>query len=386
MKDIYSPLEIDEEWDNYAPTADGSSTALMERAAGVSTDGPTEGNGLDTEAATTTTVPVTPDVMPDSRVMPGINDLPGDGTKEPDQSSITYDTAEALIDKPTTNTDTFDISDTNSSPTPDPSGLVSITPGGLTPEPTSGETTPGETNPETTIAGTPHEMIPVNVNVTGGEAAVTGGETTDSNDTLPDPNFMGGEAADSGDKLPEVVDQSKGGTSSPDVRVVPSEEPKEETDEQTDEGDSDVVIDTGTITPDTGEESTDTIKASDDDGESSSDDDTESAEADTSSTDSDDKSSETKADNAKAPTNPDDDELAGILDKWDQSNKEIADMLKAARKDIEANVLRMSDQKTNLKTDLEQQIADLDEGIANENARLAKIETNLAKLPSDEAN
>ena len=366
MKDIYSPLEIDEEWDNYAPAADGSSTALMERPVGVSTDGLTEGNGLNTEGAMATKIAVTsPDDMSKSNVMPGINDSPGDGTKEPDQTNIAYDAAEALIDKPAadadlvttpdttpgfaaTDGDTFDINDTR--------GLVKITPD----EPTSDKPAP-----ETTIAGTPHDIEPVKI-------SVMGGETPDSNDTLPDP-----------------IDQSKGGTSSPDVPVItpyiapvePGEEPKDET-----KGDSDIVIDTGTITPDTGEKSTDTFKASDDDGESSSDDDTENAEADTSSSDSADKSSETKADKPKAPTSAGDDELAGILDKWDQSNKEIADMLKAARKEIEANVLRMSDQKTNLKTDLEQQIADLDEGIANENARLAKIETNLAKLPSDEAN
>lgn len=361
MKDIYSPLEIDEEWDNYAPAADGSSTALMERPAGVSTDGPTEGNGPDTEAATTTTVPVTPDVMPDSRVMPGI-DSNNSGTQESSQPDIAYTAAEALIDKPTTNTDTLNIADTSSSNSLDTSGLVKIT--------------PDETTPEIPSTDTPHKIEPVKIDV------------------------MGGEAADSGVKLPEVVDQSNGGTSSPDVPVIspfiapvePGEKPKEETDEQTDEGDSDVVFDTGTITPDTGEKSTDTIKASDDDGGESSDDNVENRESatadDTDDTESDTagSSSETKADKPKAPTSAGDDELATIMDKWNSSNKEIAEMLEQAKKDSAANIARMQAEKSNIQSDLSQQISELDEGINNERARLSKIQANLAKLPSDEAN
>ena len=172
--------------------------------------------------------------------------------------------------------------------------------------------------------------------------------------------------------------------------------PYDQTGEQPHEGDGAVDIDIGKVSPKTGEKSTDTMLASDDSGESNgnnsenseskSDDGTENAEAGTNSSDTAGSTSETKADKPEAPTNSGDDELAGILDRWDQSNKEIADMLEKARKDIEANVLRMSDQKTNLEADLKQQIADLEEGIANENDRLEKIKTNLSKLSDDKDN
>lgn len=366
MKDIYSPLEIDEEWDNYAPMADA---AVMDRPVGGPTEGPTDASGLNTEGATTTTVLVTPDVMPKSRVMSG-SESSNTGTKEPTVPDAAYNAAEALIDTPAADADPFttpgfaassgDTFDSN-----DTRGLVNITPG-----PTSGEATP-----ETPPTDTPKEIkgIPI--------------------------KLMDGEVDDSGVKLPEAVDESKGGTSSPDVPVispfiapvVPGEDPKEEIGEQTDEGDSDDVIDIGKVTPDTAKKSTDTIKASDDSGESIDDmaensesdttDDTDDTESDTAAS-----SSETKADKPEAPSSTGDDELADIMDKWHKSNKEIANMLEEARKESEANVSRMRSEKTSLKAKLEQQISDLDEGIANEQARLAKIQTNLAKLSSDKDN
>jgi len=325
MKDIYSPLEIDEEWDNYAPVAEGSSTALMERPTNESTSIPVSSS--DVQASPTTETGAEAFAMPASNVMPG--------KVSPDAA---YTAAEALIDNPATNTDTFDIADTSSSNASDTSGLVKIT--------------PGETTPEIPSTDTPHKIEPVKIDVMGGE-------TPDSIDTLSDP-----------------IDESTG-----DNKIVSVPEATPLIAPMVKEEDSDDVINTGTISPYT-------IEASDDSGESSSGDDTENTKADTSagSSDATGKSSETKADKPEAPSSTGDDELADIMDKWHKSNKEIANMLEEARKESEANVSRMRSEKTSLKAKLEQQISDLDEGIANEQARLAKIQTNLAKLSSDKDN
>ncbi|MSR68725.1 hypothetical protein EXS66_03015, partial [Candidatus Saccharibacteria bacterium] len=329
MKDIYSPLEIDEEWDNLAPVAEGTATAT----------------NPSTDVANNQPLPG----LPSTNLL-----APEEVTYNDSAPDSAYNAAEALIDNSEQDTKPDTAAAVNSGDT-FTSGLVKITPD----KPTSDKPAP-----ETPITGTPHEIKGVPIKVMGGE---TSEETPDSNDTLSDP-----------------IDRSNGGTSSPEVPVIAPYIAPFKPEEMLKGKASDDAIGTGTITPGT-------IKASDDDGGESSDDNVENSENatadDTDDTESDTarSSSETKADKPKAPTSAGDDELAGILDKWDQSNKEIADMLKAAREEIEANVLRMSDQKTNLEADLEQQIADLDEGIANENARLAKIETNLAKLPSDEA-
>jgi len=340
MKDIYSPLEIDEEWDNYAPAADGSSsTALMEHPA---------------ETLTTTNIPVSSSdfqtpaaeafAMPASNVMPG-NGFHDTGTQEPS--------------KP----DTFDIADTSSSNSSDTSGSVSITPGGLT--------------PKTPSTDTPQEIKPVPINV------------------------MGGETADSGVKLPEVIDQSKGGTSSPDVPVitpysapvVPGEDPKDETGEQTDEGDSDDDIDIGKVSPDTGEKSTDTMVASDDSGESngnnsentesSSGDDTENTEADTSSSDATGKSSETKADKTKVENK--DTALASgdaIIEAAKNDVLKVNDSVKEERGKIQASIEAMKKDEKKRTDDFKEDMAAFEAGIKAANEKLADYDKFIAQLES----
>ncbi len=170
MKDIYSPLEIDEEWDNLAPVADG--TAVVANPS--------------TDVAYNPPLPELPggDTSKEDEVKrPGTNFISaGEVTYDQTAPNPAYDAAEALIDQPASNTDTFNIADTSSSNSLDTSGLVKITPD----EPTSGETTP-----ETPSTDTPHEMIPVNVNVMGGEAAAANPELK------PDPSEIIEDASES---------------------------------------------------------------------------------------------------------------------------------------------------------------------------------------------
>ena len=348
MKDIYSPLEIDEEWDNYAPMADA---AVMDRPVGGPTEGPTDASGLNTEGATTTTVLVTPDVMPKSRVMSG-SESSNTGTKEstvPDADPFTTPGFAA------SSGDTFDSNDTR--------GLVEITPG-----PTSGEATP-----ETPPTDTPKEIkgIPI--------------------------KLMDGEADDSGVKLPEAVDESKGGTSSPDVPVispfiapvVPGEDPKEATGEQTDEGDSDDVIDTGTITPDTGEKSTDTIKASDDDGGESRDDNVENRESatadDTDDTESDTAGSlsEAKADEPKVE-NKDTAPASGdtTIEAVKNDLLKRVDALNEERGKIQASIEAMEKDKKKYTDDYNEDMAAIGDGIKAANEKLADYDKFIAQLES----
>lgn len=336
MKDIYSPLEIDEEWDNYAPMADGGSTALMERPA---------------ETLTTTNIPVSSSdvqtpaaeafAMPASNVMPG-NGFHDTGTQEPSKPDTAYTAAEALIDKPATNTDTFDIADTSSSNSSDTSGLVKIT--------------PGETTPEIPSTDTPHEIKGVPIKVMGGETPEV---TPDSSSTLADP-----------------IDESIGGNkivSVPEATPLIAPMVKEE--------DSDDVINTGTISPYT-------IEASDDSGESSDDmvensesdtaDDTDDIESDTAAS-----SSETKADKPKVE-NKDTAPASGdtTIEAVKNDLLKRVDALNEERGKIQASIEAMEKDKKKYTDDYNEDMAAIGDGIKAANEKLADYDKFIAQLES----
>ena len=165
MKDIYSPLEIDEEWDNLAPVAEGTAV-VANPSTDVAYDPPLpELPGGDTSKE-------------DEFKPPGTNFISaGEVTYDQTAPNPAYDAAEALIDQPASNTDTFNIADTSSSNSLDTSGLVKIT--------------PGEPTPETPTDGTPHTIIPVNFNAMGGEPAAANPELK------PDPSEIIEDASES---------------------------------------------------------------------------------------------------------------------------------------------------------------------------------------------
>ena len=340
MKDIYSPLEIDEEWDNLAPVAEGTATAT----------------NPSTDVANNQPLPG----LPSTNLL-----APEEVTYNDSAPDSAYNAAEALIDNSEQDTKPDTAAAANSGDT-FTSGLVKITPD----KPTSDEPAP-----ETPITGTPHKFEPVKINVMG----------DDSNDTLPYP-----------------IDQSNGGTSSPEVPVIaPYIAPFKPEEMLKDKG-SDDAIGTGTITPGT-------IKASDDDGgessstnsensASSSDDDTENPEADTSAGSSDTvgKSSETKSDKAKEPSStgasihrlfPDDepyieetDDLAGdklnsILNAWEDSKRKYKGDLEKFREFLRGNTLE--DDKVALdakKVALDAKIAKREQLEADVVARLKELD------------
>lgn len=341
MKDIYSPLEIDEEWDNYAPMADGGSTALMERPAEIAptTNIPVSSSDVQTPPITETSAEAF--AMPASNVMPG-NGFHDTGTQEPSKPDTAYTAAEALIDKPATNTDTFDIADTSSNNSSDTSRLVKIT--------------PGETTTEIPSTDTPHEIEPVKINVMGGE---TPEETPDSSSTLADP-----------------IDESIGGNK---IVGVPEATPliapmvKEE--------DSDDVINTGTISPYT-------IEASDDEGESNDDmvensesdtaDDTDDTESDTAAS-----SSEAKADKPKVE-NKDTAPASGdtTIEAVKNDLLKRVDALNEERGKIQASIEAMEKDKKKYTDDYNEDMAAIGDGIKTANEKLADYDKFIAQLES----
>ena len=331
MKDIYSPLEIDEEWDNYAPMADGGSTALMERPAvsAPTTNIPVSSSDVQTPPAAV--LGAEEFKMPASNVMRG-NGFDNTGTQEPSKPDAAYTAAEALIDKPATNTDTFDIADTSSSSTPDTSGLVKIT--------------PGETTPEIPSTDTTHKIEPVKIDVMGGE-------------TLSDP-----------------IDESTGGN-----KIVSVPEATPLIVPMVEEEDSDDVINTGTISPDV-------IKASDDSGEtsgnnsenseSSSDDDTDDTESDTAAS-----SSETKADKPKVE-NKDTAPASGdtTIEAVKNDLLKRVDALNEERGKIQASIEAMEKDKKKYTDDYNEDMAAIGDGIKAANEKLADYDKFIAQLES----
>jgi len=329
MKDIYSPLEIDEEWDNYAPVAEGSSTALMERPTNESTSIPVSSS--DVQASPTTETGAEAFAMPASNVMPG--------KVSPDAA---YTAAEALIDNPATNTDTFDIADTSSRNSSDSSGLVKIT--------------PGETTPEIPSTDTPHEIKGVPIKVMGGE---TTEETTDSSSALADP-----------------IDESTG-----DNKIVSVPEATPLIAPMVKEEDSDDVINTGTISPYT-------IEASDDSGESSGNnsensesdttDDTDDTESDTAAS-----SSETKADKPKVE-NKDAAPASGdtTIEAVKNDLLKRVDVLNEERGKIQASIEAMEKDKKKYTDDYNEDMAAIGDGIKAANEKLADYDKFIAQLES----
>jgi len=325
MKDIYSPLEIDEEWDNYAPVAEGSSTALMERPTNESTSIPVSSS--DVQASPTTETGAEAFAMPASNVMPG--------KVSPDAA---YTAAEALIDNPATNTDTFDIADTSSRNSSDSSGLVKIT--------------PGETTPEIPSTETPHEIEPVKINVMGGE-------TPDSIDTLSDP-----------------IDESTG-----DNKIVSVPEATPLIAPMVKEEDSDDVINTGTISPYTIEASDDSGESSDDmaeNSESDTTDDTDDTESDTAAS-----SSETKADKPKVE-NKDAAPASGdtTIEAVKNDLLKRVDVLNEERGKIQASIEAMEKDKKKYTDDYNEDMAAIGDGIKAANEKLADYDKFIAQLES----
>jgi len=312
MKDIYSPLEIDEEWDNYAPMADGNSTALMERPAEIAptTNIPVSSSDAQTPAAEAF-------AMPDSNVMPG-NGFHDTGTQEPSKPDAAYNVAEALIDKPATNPDTFDIADTSSSNASD----------------------------------TPHKIEPVKIDVMGGE-------TPDSIDTLSDP-----------------IDESTGGNkivSVPEATPLISPMVKKE--------DSDDVINTGTISPDTIKASDDSGDSNDDmaeNSESDTTDDTDDTESDTAASSSETKADKPKVENKDTTPASGDTTIEAV--KNDLLKR--VDALNEERGKIQASIDDMEKDKQKYTDDYNEDMAAIGDGITAANKKLADYDKFIAQLES----
>ena len=239
MKDIYSPLEIDEEWDQRAPDM-GSNEGGGTTVAVAPESGVVNSADMSSEVGTSTLPPEQAADMPnDTNSAPMAGDTvepAGDMAHDP-----AHDAAEAVVAQPITASeasevspapaDTLDINEMNS--TPEPSGITDQETADTSMEAGSTDATQPE-NAEGDSAETTEVPEPMTVNVMGDTEAdetdnkVEAGETfnpeTFPGGKMPEPETVEPEAKEDKEPEPELP-------ASPVVDIEAEDQPVHEEDE-----------------------------------------------------------------------------------------------------------------------------------------------------------